>query len=373
MIVVERRRINRRDGDFHAPQPRVAFQRSDVERHVPHAESGVPAFVGVGVRSAPVLLEEHPQPTLGWTEVGFGVQRSQQVILRDLLVEAPGELGERRCATDLVVEGRRTWYRFLGVGFAHRSHSVTAPGNSPPAPGCARRRGCWLPAVHLIDLRRHAELACSTRSDVFPWWRCEGIREFIEPRVATQGGGQDVHVATWERSVWSKQRVLLLNATYEPLTVVSIRRAVVLVLRERAEIIHAEDDANAVLHSVDVELPAPSVIRLRRYVRVPYRAVIPMTRAALMYRDQSRCAYCGAKATTIDHIVPRSRGGANTWDNCVACCIGCNHRKADRLLSELGWRLSVTPSAPRGRHWRLIASIKDIDPAWEPYIGAGAA
>lgn len=179
--------------------------------------------------------------------------------------------------------------------------------------------------------------------------------------------------ASWERRAWGRQKVLLLNATYEPLTVVTIRRAVVLVLRDRAEIVHGDDDGDGVLHSAHVSLPTPKVIRLTSYVRVPYRAVIPMTRAALMHRDRSRCGYCGAKATTIDHVVPRSRGGRNTWDNCVACCIGCNHRKADRLLSELGWRLAVTPAPPRGRHWRLIASIKDIDPAWEPYIDAGAA
>lgn len=172
--------------------------------------------------------------------------------------------------------------------------------------------------------------------------------------------------------VWGRRRVLLLNATYEPLTAVTIRRAIVLVLRERADVVHA-DAAGVAVHSADMAVPVPTVIRLRTYVKVPYRAVIPMTRAALMQRDGFRCGYCSSKATTIDHIVPRSRGGGHSWENCVACCASCNHRKADRLLSELGWHLRITPAPPRGRHWRLLATVKEIDPAWVQYIDAGAA
>ncbi|MDL9944666.1 HNH endonuclease [Gordonia sp. ABSL11-1] len=172
--------------------------------------------------------------------------------------------------------------------------------------------------------------------------------------------------------LWGRRRVLLLNATYEPLTAISLRRAIVLVLRERADVIHADDNGLAV-HSADRAVPVPSVIRLRSYVKVPYRAVIPMTRAALMHRDRFRCGYCAAKATTIDHVIPRSRGGGHTWENCVACCASCNHRKADHLLSELGWTLRVIPSPPKGRHWRLLATVKEIDPTWAQYIDAGAA
>ncbi|SIS12978.1 HNH endonuclease [Williamsia sterculiae] len=174
------------------------------------------------------------------------------------------------------------------------------------------------------------------------------------------------------RNTWGKHRVLLLNATYEPLTAISIRRAVVLVLRERADVVHAEAGASSI-HSADLSMPIPSVIRLRTYVRVPYRAVIPMTRSALMHRDRFRCGYCGGKANTIDHVVPRSRGGSHSWENCVACCAGCNHRKADHLLSELGWTLRTPLTAPKGRHWRLLATVKDIDPSWSQYIDVGAA
>ena len=98
-----------------------------------------------------------------------------------------------------------------------------------------------------------------------------------------------------------------------------------------------------------------------------------MTRAALMHRDRFRCAYCGAKADTVDHVIPRSRGGDHSWENCVAACSPCNHRKADRLLTELGWTLRATPLPPKGQHWRLLSSVKELDPAWVRYLGEGAA
>ncbi|MDF0529671.1 HNH endonuclease [Tsukamurella sp. 8F] len=174
------------------------------------------------------------------------------------------------------------------------------------------------------------------------------------------------------RNPLGKHRVLLLNATYEPLTAISMRRAIVLMLRDRADVVH--DDPNGpLIHSADRSLSVPSVIRLRTYVRVPYRATVPLTRAALMHRDKSRCGYCGGKADTIDHVQPRSRGGGHTWENCVACCAPCNHKKADKLLSELGWKLRIEPRAPQGRHWRLLSSVKEVHPTWCPYLDMGAA
>ena len=163
------------------------------------------------------------------------------------------------------------------------------------------------------------------------------------------------------------RRVLLLNVTYEPLTTVGLRRAVCLVLGGKAEIVH-DDVEGAVLHAASVALATPSVIRLSRYVRVPYRNRVPLTRAALMRRDNYRCAYCGRRAETIDHVIPRSRGGAHAWENCVASCTICNHRKADRLLDELGWTLPVPPQVPRGAHWRLVGAQHDGDPQWAAYL-----
>lgn len=171
---------------------------------------------------------------------------------------------------------------------------------------------------------------------------------------------------------WGRHRVLLLNATFEPLTALPLRRAVVLVVCGKAEVVHGHS-AGLVLHSSTMTVEVPSVIKLSNYVRVPYRARVPLTRAGLMYRDRYRCAYCGSRADTIDHVVPRSRGGAHSWQNCVASCAKCNHRKADRLLSELGWRLRTAPSAPRGPHWRLLAGVAEADPQWLPYLGEPAA
>lgn len=175
-----------------------------------------------------------------------------------------------------------------------------------------------------------------------------------------------------EASIWGRRRVLLLNSTYEPLTALPMRRAVVMLMCGKADVVH-DDPVGPVIHSATRSVVVPTVIRLRTYVRVPYRARVPMTRAALMHRDRFRCAYCGSKADTVDHVIPRSRGGDHSWENCVAACSACNHRKADRLLGELGWALHTTPLPPKGEHWRLLSSVKELDPAWVRYLGEGAA
>jgi 5-methylcytosine-specific restriction endonuclease McrA len=168
------------------------------------------------------------------------------------------------------------------------------------------------------------------------------------------------------------RRVLLLNITYEPLTTVGLHRAVCLVLGDKAEVVH-EDAEGRLLHSASSRLVVPSVIRLRRYVRIPHRSRVPLTRAALMRRDNYLCAYCGVKADTIDHVIPRSKGGQHIWENCVASCTRCNHRKADRFIEDLGWALRFDPAAPRGAHWRLIGAAHDGDPQWVAYLSEPSA
>lgn len=174
------------------------------------------------------------------------------------------------------------------------------------------------------------------------------------------------------RAPWGKRQVLLLNASFEPLTALPVRRAVVLVVGGKAEVVH-DDPAGLMLHSARTAIGVPSVIRLCTYVHVPYRSRVPLSRAGIMYRDGYHCAYCGGRAETIDHVIPRSRGGKHSWTNCVACCARCNHRKADRLLTELGWQLLTKPVAPRGPHWRLLAGARHADPLWLPYLGQPAA
>ncbi len=162
----------------------------------------------------------------------------------------------------------------------------------------------------------------------------------------------------------SVAEALVLNATYEPLCVVPGRRAVVLVLADKAVEVTGSGD---VLHSARRQVAVPSVVRLTRYVRVPYRATVPLTRKAVFARDGGRCAYCGAAATSLDHVVPRSRGGTHTWDNVVSACGRCNHAKADRAVADLGWRLRRAPVAPSGAAWRVVGARR-LDPRWAPYL-----
>jgi 5-methylcytosine-specific restriction endonuclease McrA len=157
---------------------------------------------------------------------------------------------------------------------------------------------------------------------------------------------------------------LVLNATYEPLCVVASRRAVILVLTDKAVAVESSDIE---LHSERLTFQVPTVVRLTRYVRVPYRAAVPLTRRAVFARDGGRCVYCHAPATSIDHVHPRSRGGMHVWENVVSCCRRCNHTKADRVIAELGWRMPRQPAAPSGLAWRVLGTGR-MDPQWRPYL-----
>jgi len=144
------------------------------------------------------------------------------------------------------------------------------------------------------------------------------------------------------------QGVLVLNATYEPLSVISLKRAIVLLLKEKAEIIEA---AEAVLRSEHLSLPVPLVIRLVYYVRIPNRLALPLTRRTVFARDQYTCQYCGAQPgrgdLTLDHVVPRSLGGETRWENVVTACRVCNQRKGNQMPAQAGLRLRSEPRRPR--------------------------
>lgn len=161
---------------------------------------------------------------------------------------------------------------------------------------------------------------------------------------------------------------MVLNAGYEPLAVVSFRRAIVLVLAGKATVIA---DGGTPVVGGSVTLPRPSVILLARYVRLPHGRAVPVSRRGVLRRDSHRCAYCGGHATTVDHVVPRSRGGGDDWENLVACCVRCNNAKADRTLEEKGWLLRVRPYAPRGPAW-AVRGAEARDPNWDLYL-TGAA
>jgi 5-methylcytosine-specific restriction endonuclease McrA len=160
-------------------------------------------------------------------------------------------------------------------------------------------------------------------------------------------------------------RSLVLNATYEPLAVVSARRAVVLVLDEKADLVHSTERTwRAERQSVAV----PSVVRLRYYVRVPYQRRAPLSRRAVFMRDDHRCQYCDRRAENLDHVIPRSRGGEHAWENVVACCARCNTLKRDRLLAETGMRLARRPQAPTKLSWVRVA-VGHVPEPWVPYLG----
>ena len=164
-------------------------------------------------------------------------------------------------------------------------------------------------------------------------------------------------------------RTLVLNAGYEPLSIVSFKRALVLVLEGKATVL-ASDDEHPIWSSSGA-WERPSVILLRRYVRIPGARAIPVSRRGVLRRDGSRCAYCGASATTIDHIVPRSRGGEDTWENLVACCLRCNNVKGDRTPMEMGWMMRTVPKAPRGTTW-IVKGMERALPQWDEFLSAAA-
>ncbi len=145
----------------------------------------------------------------------------------------------------------------------------------------------------------------------------------------------------------------------------AVRRAVVLVLGEKAEVL---EHNGHVYRSERIQLDAPSVIRLRHYVRVPRRVHVAPNRKAVFVRDGHTCQYCGHPAENVDHVVPRSRGGRHTWDNVVASCRRCNGRKENRTPDDAGLRLRKRPAAPPDGFWlRLL--VGRAEPEWGPYLG----
>ena len=162
--------------------------------------------------------------------------------------------------------------------------------------------------------------------------------------------------------------VLVLNATFEPLHVVSVQRAVVLLLKEKAEVIEA---AEAKIRSENLALDMPLVIRLVYFVRVPHRLVIPLTRRTILARDMYTCQYCGAQPSkaqlTLDHVVPRSRGGEHGWENVVTACIPCNQRKGGRVPDEAGMRLLARPVVPRYAAVVLLGKMQGHE-VWRRYM-----
>jgi 5-methylcytosine-specific restriction endonuclease McrA len=167
------------------------------------------------------------------------------------------------------------------------------------------------------------------------------------------------------------QQVLVLNASYEPLNVCSVRRAHVLVWKGKAELL---ESLPRELRSASDTYAWPHVIRLVQYVRVPRAVQRKISRRALFARDGWRCVYCGSSSgrLTLDHVVPRSKGGESIWENVVTACAPCNLRKGDRMLEDSGLHLQWPPRAPAPVLFIHLAT-PSIPQGWLQYLPAAAA
>jgi 5-methylcytosine-specific restriction endonuclease McrA len=163
--------------------------------------------------------------------------------------------------------------------------------------------------------------------------------------------------------------VLVLNATYEPINVTAARRAVVLVLKGVAT---TEEENGSFVHSARMAIRIPSVIRLTHFRRIPYQTRA-LSRKNILLRDRYTCQFCGrvlpASELTLDHVVPRSRGGHTDWDNLVACCHSCNNLKGDRLPEEASLKL-LRPPRPFTLHTsrQLMRMMGKSDERWRKYL-----
>ena len=159
------------------------------------------------------------------------------------------------------------------------------------------------------------------------------------------------------------QRTLLLNASDEPLHVCSAYRALYLVSKGTADVVL---DSEHVAHTQCVDYVLPSVIRLRHYVRVPRGRSIPLVTRTVLARDRYLCAYCDGEATTMDHVIPRAQGGRHVWENVIAACRFCNHKKGNKTPEQAGMVLRRQPMRPLGAHAKLL--LYAVQEEWTPFL-----
>lgn len=160
--------------------------------------------------------------------------------------------------------------------------------------------------------------------------------------------------------------VLLLNQNYEPLTILKVRRAISLIYLGKVDLIEKEEER--VLHSIQLAYPTPSIIRLRYYVHIK-RKEIPLTKKNVIKRDNHQCQYCGRRTgmLTTDHIMPKSRGGEETWENLVCACLECNNRKGSQTPQAAGMMLLRKPKKPNYFTFAL-REIGNPNEKWRPFL-----
>ncbi|MCK4416908.1 MAG: HNH endonuclease [Candidatus Latescibacteria bacterium] len=161
------------------------------------------------------------------------------------------------------------------------------------------------------------------------------------------------------------QPVLVLNQNYEPLNICSAKRAIILVVLGKAEIVERH---NALIRSVSMSIPLPSIVRLGIYIHHPFEKIV-LSKRNIIKRDGHRCQYCGTTQgpMTIDHVIPKNLGGEDSWENMVCACIKCNNKKGHRLPEETEMKLLRTPRKPANVVFiRHIVTISDH--RWKPYL-----
>ncbi len=159
---------------------------------------------------------------------------------------------------------------------------------------------------------------------------------------------------------------MILNQSYEPLTVCNIKKAIILIYLGKAELV--ANDKRKELRSVSKAYPWPSIIRLSQFITIPYKKVV-LTRKNILRRDGYKCSYCGRGdiALTIDHIIPKSKGGTDSWENLVCACTICNNRKGDRTPDESNMKLLNRAFKPS--HIMFIKNVVGkLDENWKPYL-----
>jgi len=162
----------------------------------------------------------------------------------------------------------------------------------------------------------------------------------------------------------NSKKVLLLNSDMSPLSITTAVRGFNLVFKGKAEIV--ESDVNPIFTGLG-EFKRPKVIKLIDYVSIPYRS-IHLSRINVFKRDGFKCVYCGVKKDlTIDHVIPKSRGGQNTWENMVTCCHKCNKKKGQKMLEEINFKMSIKPFKPSHSYY-MIKMTSGFNDEWEKYF-----